>query len=135
MEQNIFEAASRKAFRFDTVRGLVTTEQLWDISLTSRNGFDLDTIGRDVIRQLREVSEESLVAKANPLKPVLELKLAVIKHIIETKQAEAEKARLKAARAVEREKLLGAMEKKQDASIENMSEDAIKARLKELDEE
>lgn len=134
MDQNIFEVATRKAIRFDTVRGVAGVEQLWDMPLTSRNGFDLDTVGRDVIRQLREVSEESLVAKANPLKPMLELKLTLVKHIIDVKQEESEKAKQKAARAVEREKLLGAMEKKQDASIDNMSEDAIKARLKELDE-
>ena len=44
---NIFERASRRKLRFDTVVGLLATEQLWELPLTAKGERpDLDKLAR-----------------------------------------------------------------------------------------
>ena len=88
-EQNIFEAATRSHLRFDTVRGGITTEDVWDLPLTSKTEMSLDAIGKIVIRSLKASEEESLVVKSSVANTTLNLKLNIIKHIIEVKLEEA----------------------------------------------
>lgn len=130
---NIFEKASRKALRFETNKGLIPTETLWDMPLKSKFNFDLDTVAKNVSRQLKVMDEESFVeTNVNAAKAVLELQLEIIKFIIADKQAEAVDKAARAERKAEREKLLEILSKKQDASLEALEVDQIKARLAEL---
>lgn len=130
---NIFEQASREAIRFATDRGELTTEQLWNMPLQSKNGFDLDTIAKAINTELRSVTEDSFVStRTNPAKPGLELKLDIVKHIIATKLHEAELVRSRAARAAERNKLLGVLAEKQDEELKSLTPEQITARLDAL---
>lgn len=128
---NIFEQASKKKLRFNSVRGDLTTEQLWDIPLQSKTGFDLDTIAKEVNRGIKASSEESFVStKASPVKAGLELQLEILKHIIAYKLEAAEKAAKQVENAARRTKLLEALENKQNSELANMSAEDI---LKELE--
>lgn len=130
---NIFEQASRQALRFSSNRGELNTEQLWDLPLTSRNGFDLDSVAKEVNQRLKSVTEESFVVKTtNPEKDSLELKLEVLKHIIAAKQAEADARRNAAERAAERQKLYDILAEKQDSALKDLSVEDIQKRLAEL---
>ena len=130
---NIFEQATRQALRFPSVRGELNTEQLWDLALTSRNGFDLDSVAKEVNQRLKAISEESFVVKtSNPEKSDLELKLEVLKHIIAVKQAEADARRNAADRAAERQKLYDILAEKQDSALKDLSVEDIQKRLAEL---
>ncbi len=40
----MFEEASKLKLRFETTRGLVAVEDLWDIPLIGNNGFSLDIL-------------------------------------------------------------------------------------------
>lgn len=132
---NIFEQATRQALRYPSNRGDLSTEQLWDLSLTKRDGFDLDTIAKTVNAQLKTLSEESFVVKsANPAKDSLELKLEILKHIIAVKLKEAEDRRNAAERATERQKLLDILAEKQDGALKELSVEEIQKRLAELSE-
>lgn len=132
---NLFEIAAREAFRFQSSKGLITTEQLWDLPLQSKSGFDLDSVAKGINAQIKTMAEESFVptVRTNPLRAVLEQQLEIIKHIIGVKHAEAEAKVQAASRKAEREKLLAMLEKKQDAALEGMSVEDIKARLAALD--
>ena len=130
---NIFEQSTRQALRFPSVRGELNTEQLWDLALTSRNGFDLDSVAKEVNQRLKAISEESFVIKtSNPEKSDLELKLEVLKHIIAVKQAEADARRNAADRAAERQKLYDILAEKQDSALKELSVEDIQKRLAEL---
>lgn len=130
---NIFETASRTALRFATSRGQISTEDLWNIPLQSKSGYDLDTIAKDHNAALKGVTDESFVVTADhPQKAEYTLKLEIIKHIIAVKLAERQAAANAAAKAAERQKLLAVLEKHQTAALENMSIEQVQARLAEL---
>ena len=133
---NLFELATRKKLRFDSPKGELSVEQVWDLPLTSKTGTDLDTVGKTVLRALKDIDEESLVAtKANPAKPMLEVKLEIVKHIIGVKQAEDAAKAKKADQALRRAKLVEALGAQQDAALKTMSQADILAELAKIDEE
>lgn len=130
---NIFEQATRTGIRFATSRGLISTEQLWAVPLTSKDGFDLDTVARAVNADLKGVTEESFVAvRPSPAKALHELRLEVVKHIIAVKLAEKQAANDAAARKAEKDKLVGLLADKQDEALKNLTPEELQARIKAL---
>ena len=130
---NIFEQASRQALRFTSTKGLLMTEQLWTLPLTSANGVSLDGLAIGISRELRELEQDSFVAtKPNPAKAELALKLDILKHIIGVKVAERDEAAAKSERAAKRQKLLAALEAKQNEALTGMSVEDIQKQLDEL---
>lgn len=131
---NLFEQASRAKIRFSSIKGMISTEDLWDLPLTSKSGFDLDTVAKNVNADLKSAAEESFVATtSNPAKAGLELRMEVVKHIIAVRLKENEEARTREARLEERRRLLQVLESKQDEKMRGMSAEEIMARLAELD--
>lgn len=130
---NIFEQASKSKLRFNSVRGLLSTENLWDVPLKSNTGFDLDTLAKSANATIKASGEESFVADTVSAANIeATLQLDILKHIISVKLAAAAAAKTASDRRAERDKLLGLLEKKQDAALEELSPEAIKARLAEL---
>lgn len=132
--ENLFEQATRNKLRFESTKGPLSVEQVWDAPLTSRNGFSLDDIAKQAKRELDALSEESFVEQVSPLKSVAVLKLEVVKHIISVKLAEKEVASKRAERAELRQQLTQALAEKQSDAIKNMSTEEIQKRLKELED-
>lgn len=131
---NLFEIATRKAFRFQSNRGDLTTEQLWELPLTSRGGFDLDSVAKAVNAELKSVTEESFVAtRVNPRKGDLETKLDVLKHIIAVKIAEAKAVTERIAKQEKRAKILDALAAKENEELSQASKDDLLKQLAELD--
>jgi len=129
----MYDIALRQKLRFESSKGQLSLEMLWDVPLRSRNGFDLDAVAQAANREVKAVSEESFVrTRRSPKQSVAELRLDIVKHVIEVKLAEEEKAEQRADRAKRREKLMDALERKQDAALEGMDEDAIKKELEAL---
>lgn len=131
---NIFENASRNKLRFPTSRGELTVEQIWDLPLTSTKGLSLNEIGTGIQKVLREMGEDSLIRSdsKDPEKTKASLRLDLIKHVIEVKQAENAAERAKADRKAEKERLLELLARKQDQQLETLTEEEIKARLEAL---
>jgi hypothetical protein len=125
---SIFEQATRKKLRFQSNRGPLTVENLWDLKLE-----DLDIIAISLKKSLRENEEESLI-KPKRTSPETQMAYDVVKHIIETRLAE-EKVRkdraTKNARLAQLEELL---EKKQLTALEAKSEEEILKEIAELQE-
>lgn len=131
----LFITAARRKFRYESVRGDLTTEQLFDLPLTAANGFSLDDVARATNAELREQAEDSFVeTRTNPRKGTLESMLEIVKFVIASKQADAAKAASRADRAAKRQKLLAAIESKDDAALSAASRDELAAELAKLDE-
>ena len=130
---NIFEQASRQGFRFNSARGLLTVEQLWTLPLTSTQGFDLDTIAKDVYRQIKAGEEESFV---NPTKNIaqeeLGVHLEIVKYIISVKLAEAQAARDRVKTKEQLEKVLVRLAAKNDAALDDLPVEELEKIAKDL---
>jgi len=132
--KNIFLTAARKRFRFDSVKGERTTEELFTLPLTSKSGFDLDTIAKTVNRQLKAQAEESFVETSNnPLKAELEEKLEVVTTVIGIIKAENEADRLRRARREEAHALRDALASAKARKLGEASEEDLEKRLAELE--
>lgn len=131
---NIFEQASRQKIRFSSNKGDLTTEQLWDLPLTSKTQFDLDTVAKTVHASLALVSTTSFVTQvSDPAKSRLELAMELVKHVIAVRVAENQAANDRAKARAERDRLINVLADKQDQALREMSADEIKARLADLE--
>ena len=129
----IFEKATQEKFRYPSTKGLLTTEQLWELPLTAKSGFSLDDVAKAVNAELKAIDTESFVAtETNPAKATLETKLEVVKHVIAFRLAEDQTAKAAAAKKLEKEKLLAVLGRKQDAVLENLTEAELLARINNL---
>lgn len=129
----MFEKATRQKYRFDSLKGQLTVEQLWDLPLQAKNGFDLDTVAKVVNQELKGVTEDSFIeTRSNPRKGELEDKLEVVKHIIGVKQAENAAKLDEANRKAERERLQQILATKQAQQLEGLSVEEIQKRLDAL---
>lgn len=128
---NIFETATRKKLRFETKRGMASVEDLWDLSLA-----DLDKMAILIHRKLKEETEESFLAqqKKNPKNETLEMKLSILKHIIQVRLDEKEAKKAKAKEQEEISMLENLLEDKRKEEMKGMSMDEIRRRLENLKE-
>lgn len=123
---NMFEVAVRNKFRFP-FRGLVSTEDLWDLSVQQ-----LDEIFKALKSQEKKAQEESLLNARTPEDTVLEAKIEIIRHIVSVKLEEEEQ--FKRAKAVqdERRKIMAVLADKQDEELRNKSSEELQAMLNRL---
>ena len=84
----MFEKSSRLKLRFETDRGNVSVEDLWDMPLTSRATTSLDDVAKQLHRSLKENEEESFVIEKSGANEMLEMKFSVVKHVIKVRLAE-----------------------------------------------
>ena len=131
---NLFLQATREKFRFESSKGDLSVEQLWDLPLTSRTGFDLDTVAKAVNANLKSSNEESFVnVSNNPAVSRLQAQLEVVKAIIEVKLAQAEATKKRAEKAAERQRLMEVLHSKKDQELQGLSVEEIERRLSQLD--
>ena len=130
----MFEQASRMALRFETNNGLggfISTEDLWNLPLTSKSRVSLDGIAKDLHRQLKDSEEVSFVTPS-AANEELQLKFDIVKHIIDTIVAERKAASKAPANKAQKERLMGILAQKQEAALQDMSEEDLKKMIAEL---
>lgn len=128
-----FKKAARLKLRFPSIKGHLSVEQLYDLPLTSKAGFDLDSVAKTINASLRVASEDSFVnTKPNLEKDLNQLCLDIVKEVIADKIAENEANTKAVANRHEREKLLTVLEGKKDAALANLSEAELEERIRAL---
>lgn len=121
----MFEKASRLKLRFKSVNGLVSVEDLWDVPLTH-----LDSIAKALRKELRE-NEESFISETKK-NTTNELAFEIVKQVIEVRLAEKEEKKAAAEKAAKKQRLLEILENKQNASLENLTEEQLRAEIEKL---
>lgn len=126
----MFWKASRLKLRFSSPQGNLSVEDLWDLPLTSTraNIANLNSIAKEVSRELKASGEEDFVNPVSAIDETLQLKLDIVKQIIHVRQAENEEARAAADRRDKKARILELIAKKQDQELESKSE----AELREM---
>ena len=128
MENNmgmIYEAAIRNKYRFP-YKGMITIEDLWDLNFTA-----LDNIYKSLNSEKKQDSEDSLITPV-VANTEIENKIAIVKYVYEVKKAEADARKLASENRKKKERIMEIIANRQDAALQNMSDDELKAMLESL---
>lgn len=124
----MYKEASKMKLRFATVKGNLSVEDLWDLSLTT-----LDKMAVAIDEQISKNPKKSFISESTPEDKVSKLKLDILKDIINTKLEEKAKKDSEKQKISERNKLLEILAKKEEASLENLSIEELKKKIAELE--
>jgi len=126
-EQNLFEQASRLKLRYQTTKGLVSTEDLWDLPLTS-----LNEVAKSLNKQVKEAGEESFIEIKSTANEKLELSFEIVKYVIKVKLAEQKADKLAKENATKKQQLLELLHQKKNEQLSQLSVDEIEKMLADL---
>lgn len=127
------ENAVRKGYRYKSPVGVLTTEDLFQLPLTSKTGASLDGLARSVNNEIKAAGEESFVSTGtSPALMELKAKLEVIKVVIAYKEAENEAKRDAKAAESQRAVILEAISKRKQSDLEGKSLAELEAELAKL---
>ena len=116
--------------RFETARGQVAVEDLWDMPLTGK--FSLDNLAKSLNRSVKEGGEESFVVKKSPKDRILDLRFSIVKRIIKVKLDDIEAKEETLTNRAKKDKILNILEDKEDESLRGMSTKDLKRLAKKL---
>lgn len=122
-----FEIAVRNKYRFP-FKGSITVEDLWDLSMS-----DLDKVYKALNAQKKQSEEDSLLSTRNAESDELQIKIDIVKYIYSEKVVEKENREKAAENRAKRQRIMEILANKQDAALENMSEDELKAMLSQME--
>lgn len=124
---NLFEVATRYNYQFP-YRGMINVIDLWDLSLVN-----LDSVFKSLNAEVKKSEEESLLHTKSKEDEEIVNKIEIVKYIVGVKLTE-KKAREDARKNAElRQRLLEIKAKRQDAALENMSDEDLEKALAELE--
>ena len=124
---NIFEQASRKALRFQTIKGELTVEQLWQLNL-DKGEVNLYQLATELVADVnsKPQKELSFFKKKTNKNELAELKFAIIEHIVITKVSEIEENESAAVRKSEIDEIDRLISQKEAESKASMSLEDLK---------
>lgn len=121
---SLFERAAKCKLRFPSSKGVLSTEDLFDLSLQS-----LDSIAKNVNRALKAETEESFIETKSNSSTQLELQLDILKHIIAAKMEQAEVNKKRAETIAKKAQIEEILLRKKSQKLEEMSEEELQAML------
>lgn len=127
----MFEKAARRKLRFETAKGLLSAEDLWDLPLTGK-GVNLDGIAVALYAQLKNDLGVSFVNKTVSTNEDAQLKFDIVKHIIDVRVEEAAKATAARENAAKKQRILEILNKRQDDALSAASEDELRKMLESM---
>lgn len=124
----LFINSTRANYQFP-FRGMINVIDLWDLSLTN-----LDSVFKTLNAEVKKSEEESLLNTKSKEDEELSNKIEIVKYIVSVKLDEKKKGEDAKKNAEMRQRLLEIKAKRQDAKLENMSDEDLDKALAELGE-
>lgn len=124
----LFINATRNNYQFP-FRGMINVIDLWDLSLTN-----LDAVFKTLNTEAKKSEEESLLNTKSKEDEEISNKIEIVKYIVSVKLDEKKKREDAKKNAEMRQRLLEIKAKRQDAALENMSDEDLDKALAELSE-
>ena len=123
----MFDKATRLKLRFESNKGLLSVEQVWDLSLTA-----LNEMAKGLSRQVKaaETDEEDFIGTKSNVDSELQLRFDVVKHIIGVKLKERDDSREAAERKANNQVILELIQRKKQQELESKSVEELEALLK-----
>lgn len=122
----LFINATRNNYQFP-FRGMINVIDLWDLSLTN-----LDSVFKTLNAEVKKSEEESLLNTKSKEDEEISNKIEIVKYIVGVKLDEKKKREDAKKNAEMRQRLLEIKAKRQDAALENMSDEDLEKALAEL---
>lgn len=123
----MFDKATRLKLRFESNKGLLSVEQVWDLSLNA-----LNEMAKGLSRQVKaaETDEEDFIGTKSNVDSELQLRFDVVKHIIGVKLKERDDSRDAAERKANNQVILELIQRKKQQELESKSVEELEALLK-----
>jgi hypothetical protein len=124
----MFEKASRLKVRFESEKGYLAVEDLWDLSL-----IQLNKLAKKYNKEMKENEEEDFLKVRTAKDTLTELKFNLILHVLTVKKEEQESKEKAAEKKAQKEKLLTILERKESQELEGKSVEELKKQIAELE--
>lgn len=131
----IFERASRKKLRFNTQKGVLSTEDLWDLPLLHETELCLNDLAIKYNSRVKEASEENFVEPGKVTPTDDKLKFEIVKHIIDHKVKAAQVAETRAKKRRQRDLVLQVLNEKENEELRSKSSEELRALLDDDDDD
>jgi len=130
---SVFKTATRKKFRYESTKGSLSTEDLWDLPLIAPEGeVSLDVVAKTINKSVQMSEEESFVEVKTETDNTFKVMLDVVKEVIAHKIDMAERAKKTVETKAKKQKLLGILETKEDEELKEYSSEEIRKMIEEL---
>jgi len=120
-----FKEASKQKLRIQTNKGLLSVEQLWDLSLS-----ELDTLAVSLENEYKESGKKSFLTKSSAKDKTTKLKFDIVLEVLNSKFEESEA--IKEAKEIKEhnQKILELIAEKQDEALKGKSVKELEKMLK-----
>jgi hypothetical protein len=120
-----FKLASQQKLRFQTNKGSLSTEQLWDLSIP-----ELDTLAVSLEEEHAKSGKKSFIVKSSPKDKVAKLRFDVVLDVLTTKVEEAQAATEARETKEFNNKILTLIAEKKDETLKGKSIKQLQEMLK-----
>jgi hypothetical protein len=124
---NIFEKATREKLRFETAKGLLSVESIWSLNLDSL--IDLESDLTLVVDSYGKQTRRNRTGRTKD-QELNELRLAIVTHAIDTKEAEITAAANEAQNKQHNSKIQDLILQKKQDHLASLSIEQLEALLK-----
>lgn len=121
----MYKQANKQKLRFQTSKGLLSTEQLWDLSLT-----DLDALAVSLESAHKNSKGKSFLEKRTTTDKGLKLQFDVVLDVLQSKVEDAEIATLERENKEHNQKILALIAEKKDGQLAGKSIKELEKMLK-----
>jgi len=123
----MFEKACKAKLRFSSERGLLSVEDLFDLSLQK-----LNKMAKTLNKELKASIEEDFLEEKSEEDVLTKLRFDIVLRILNLKKSEKKAKSEASSKRVEKERLLGLLERKQHESDESLTEEELKQKIADL---
>jgi endonuclease IV len=120
-----YKSAAQQKLRYQTTKGLLNTEQLWDLSLN-----ELDSLAVALETEHQQSGKKSFLAKTSAKDKTAKLKFDIVLDVLNTKSEEAQALKDAAEIKAHNSKIINLISEKQDESLRGKSVKQLEAMLK-----
>ena len=120
-----FKQATKEKLRFQTNKGLLSTEQLWDLSLA-----ELDALAVELQEKYEESGKKSFLVKRSVKDKTAKLRFDVVLDVLQTKSDEMEEAKQKAEDKKHNEEIMQLIVEKQKEGLKGKSIKQLESMLR-----
>lgn len=129
----MYKQAAQLKLRFDTSKGQLAVEDLFDLPLTSATGrINLNDIAKGLYKALKDEADVDFVDTAKRGNAVLQLKFDLVRDVITTRIAERDEEATRQKKAEQRQKIMAIIDHKEGEALSAKSVEELRAELQNL---